>query len=439
MKNIVKLAMLIMVISLSFISHPALGFNLKDVFENLHTSTTNPGNYQDASAGYYSGGGASVRTKKTDIYPLSISPPSLSTGCSGIDAHFGSFSMISGDELVSIANNIGSGAVVYGMHLGMKTYAPQIEQILKDLRNLSMELNQMGIGHCKTVQAGFAALLPQNSAMYETVCEEMAERNSQGSIDLGGQRKKCQSYAAQKEAVEKKQGNDPEIMMDNYNIFVKAATATGIPQDQHAQLMSMVGTIVVKDGKVTPYPSLANDPESWNAHINGGTNTSTYSCDNPTCLNIGINDKVFISEANSYAGKAKTRLKNFVVETRAQNTEFTQEDKGFLDSLGQAFPIFDHIMLDATSGLSILDPDSQLIARYMLMSHLEKITIEIKKGVYYLKDKQMTTEIIKDYEAQLDSLLDFAHREWNKVMNDADRVNDRADKIWKHIMARERS
>jgi hypothetical protein len=128
-----------------------------------------------------------------------------------------------------------------------------------------------------------------------------------------------------------------------------------------------------------------------------------------------------------------------VVETREQKSEFTQEDKGFLDSLGQAFPIFDHIMLDATSGLSILDPDSKLIARYMLMSHLEKITSEIKKGVYYLKNKQMTTQIIKDYEAQLDSVLDFAHREWNKVMNDADRVNDRADKIWKHIMARERS
>jgi conjugative transfer pilus assembly protein TraH len=75
MKRIVKSVMLIMLISLSFISNPALGFNLKDVFENLHTSTTNPGNYQDAAAGYYSGGGASVRTKNTAINPLSMSPP----------------------------------------------------------------------------------------------------------------------------------------------------------------------------------------------------------------------------------------------------------------------------------------------------------------------------------------------------------------------------
>jgi conjugative transfer pilus assembly protein TraH len=217
--------------------------------------------------------------------------------------------MITGEELVNMANNIGSQAAVYGMHLGLKTYAPQIEQILKDLRNLSMELNQMGIGHCKTVQAGFAALLPQNSAMYETVCQEMVKTGSHDSIDLGEQRKKCKSHAEQKEAVEKKQKKDPEIMMDNYNILVKAATAAGIPQADHEQLMSMVGTIVVKDQKVTPYRSLANDADSWNAHIYGGTKTSMYSCDNATCLNIVINN-VNISADNSYAGKAKTRLKN---------------------------------------------------------------------------------------------------------------------------------
>jgi phage gp36-like protein len=88
--------------------------------------------------------------------------------------------------------------------------------------------------------------------------------------------------------------------------------------------------------------------------------------------------------------------------------------------------------------MSILEPDSHLIARYMLVSHLEKVTNEIKKGVYYLKNKQMTAQIIKDYEKQLDDVLVFARTEWAKVMVDADRVNDRADKIWKHLMARER-
>lgn len=414
----------------------AYGFGLKKVFNNLHINTTAPGNYQDAAAGYYSGGSSVIRTKNTAIQPFSISPPSYAGRCGNIDAFIGSFSMISGGELVNIANNIGSQAVVYGFHLGMKTYAPQIEQILKDLRNLAMEFNQFGIGHCKTVQASFAAALPKNTAMYETVCSKMA---SDSGLDLGGQRKKCRAYEAQKAAVAKKQESDPEIMMDNYNVFIKAAKAVGIPKELHALLMSMVGTIVVKDGVVIPYPSLANNSESWNIHINGGTGASMYSCNNADCLTITINNNVTINSDASYAGKAKDKLVKLKNKIVAQSTELTTEEKGFLDSLGQAFPIFDHITLEAVSGVSILDADSQLVARYMLMSHLKKVTNDINNGVIALKQKQNLEHVLKEYEASLDKIFKFARAQWYLVMSDADRINDRADKIEKHIMARERS
>jgi conjugative transfer pilus assembly protein TraH len=429
--------MLITLCALTLVTNQALaGFGLKDVYKNLHQTTTSPGNYQDAAAGYYSGGSSVIRTKNTALQAFSITPPSFSSGCNGIDAFVGSFSMMSGAELVNIANNIGSQAAVYGFHLGMKTYAPQIEQVLKDLRNLSMELNQMGIGHCKTVQAGFAAILPQNSAMYETVCEEMA--NGSGAVDLGEQRKKCKTHQKQNAATEKKQKKDPEILMNNYNLFVKAATAAGIPQNMHAQLISMTGTIIVKDRKIIPYPSLANDAESWNTHINGGAGASVYSCDNAACLNISVNNDITISADESYSGKAKAELDKLKIKIKTQSDELNAEEKGFLDSLGQSFPIFDHITLEAATDISILNSDSQLIARYMLMSHLSKVTGDIKKGVISLKYKQVDS-VIKDYEYSLSNLIKFANNEWMKVMRDSDRVNDRAEKIEKHVMARERS
>jgi hypothetical protein len=74
----------------------------------------------------------------------------------------------------------------------------------------------------------------------------------------------------------------------------------------------------------------------------------------------------------------------------------------------------------------------------MLMSHLTKVTDDIKKGVLFLKDKQLD-KVIKDYEYSLNDLMKFAKNEWDKVMSDADRINDRAEKIEKHVMARERS
>lgn len=431
-KKIILVLLLVSMIS----NNQAMAFGLKDVYKNLHINNTAAGNYQNAAAGWYSGGSSVIRTKNTAIQPFSMTAPHLKTGCSGIDAFAGSFSMMSSGELVSIVENIGSQAPVYGFHLGMKTYAPQIETLMKDLRNLQMELNQFGIGHCKVTQAAFAAVLPQNSAMYETVCGEMAAGSGN---DLGGQRKKCRDHAAQKAAVARAQEKDPEILLDNYNLFIKAAKAAGIPSELYSSLMSMTGTIIVKDGVMIPYPSLASDAQALDIHINGGSGASMYNCDNTSiCLGIGVSNNLTISYENSYSGKAKTKLDSLMAKMHAQASEFNDDEKGFLDSLGNSFPIFDHITLEVVSGITILDSSSQVIARSMLLSHLTEVIRDIKKGILTLKQKQINDKYLVEYEKSLNELLKFANTEWAKVMTDSDRINERAEKIEKHLISRER-
>ena len=420
---------------LVFASVNAYGWALKDVWNNLHSNTTNPGNYHDAAAGYWSGGSSVMRTKNTAISPVAATAPSLKHDCNSIDAFLGSFSMISGAELVTIAENIGSQAIVYGFHLGMKTYAPQIEQILSNLRNLAMTLNQAGIGQCVAAKAAWAAVLPKKSAMYETVCKEMA---ADSGADLGEQRKKCKDHLKQKAAVDKKQKADPDALIDNYNIFVKAANAVGIPREMHESLMSMVGTIVVKDGIAIPYPSLANDRNSWNIYINGGSGGSMYRCNNADCLTITVDNNVTIAEKDSYAGNVRKELYNLKAKMFAQTAEFNAKEKGFIDSIGQAFPIFDHLTLEAATGVSIISADSQLIARYILLEHIQKVTRDIKKGNYYMRGKQLDDSVLKDYGDALDKLMQYAERQWMEVMAAAEIINDRAEKLEKHLLARER-
>lgn len=431
-----KKIILVLLLGSMISTNQAMAFGLRDVYQNLHINNTAPGNYQNAAAGWYSGGSSVIRTRSTAIKPFSMTAPYLKTGCSGIDAFAGSFSMMSSGELVSIAENIGSQAPVYGFHLGMKTYAPQIETILKDLRNLQMELNQFGIGHCKVTQSAFAAALPQNTAMYETVCNEMAAGSGN---DLGGQRKKCRDHDAQKAAITKAQANDPEILLDNYNLFIKAAKAVGIPSELYSPLMSMTGTIIVKDGIMIPYPSLASNAQVLNVHINGGADSSIYNCDNASnCLNITVHNNIVISHENSYAGKAKAKLDLLMNKMHEQIAEFNADEKGFLDSLGNSFPIFDHITLEVVSGISILDSSSQVIARSMLLSHLTSIVNDLKKGIVTLKQKQINDKYLVEYEKSLSNLLKFANTEWSKVMTDSDRINERAEKIERHLIARER-
>ncbi|KJV72089.1 conjugative relaxosome accessory transposon family protein [Orientia tsutsugamushi str. TA716] len=109
----------------------SLAWNIENVFQGMSVNVTRSGSYQNQAAGYYVAGGLSARTSQTSFQPFAITPPSLNMSCSGIDAYLGSFSVISGEELVQLMKNIGSQAKVYAFSLGLKTFAPQIEMLLR--------------------------------------------------------------------------------------------------------------------------------------------------------------------------------------------------------------------------------------------------------------------------------------------------------------------
>lgn len=411
------------------------GFGLRNVFDNLYVNTTSAGVYKDAASGWYSGGGAAIRTKNTGFQPFAFSPPALNTGCGGIDAYMGSFSMISGSELVNLATNIGRQAPVYGFHLGMKTYAPQIEQVLQNIRNLTMQLNQAGIAHCHANQAVFAGLLPQDSAMYETVCQDLA---GSGGSDLGGQRKKCRSHMAQKQAAATMQLRDENLLLDDYNIFVKAANAAGIPKELHAALMSMTGTIVIKDRLMIPYQSLAKDRRNMDIYLNGGSNASLYGCDNDKCLSVALSNDVAIKPDESYAGQVKKKLEALKDKMIKQNAEYTLDEQGLIDSVGTRFDVFKHIMLEAAANTSILDSSSEVVAKYVFFEHMSRVASTIKGSVAMLKQRQFNEAYLAQYEKDLDEVLEFAKEGMREVSKEADQTDARAEKILRHVTARER-
>lgn len=435
--NRLKKIIYLMLLASSLISQGANAWEISNIYKNLHTNVTKPGSYQDAAAGYYSGGGLSVRTKSADLRPFAMTAPSISSGCSGIDIHTGSFSMISEGELVNIAENIGSAAIVYGFHLGMKTYAPQIENVLKDLRNLQMYLNQFGIKKCAIVQSAFAGALPKNSAMYEQVCSEMA---SSDGYDLGGQRKKCKDNQAQQAKIEEAQNRDKDLLLDNFNLFVKAADKAGIPEDLRTSLMSMIGTIVVKDRVMYPYPPLITNKAVFDSYLNGGGAGTSYSCrdDKNMCLTVDINSNIETSQENSYAGKARSKLTEIREKVYSQSDELSNEDINFIDSIGRSFPVYDHILLEASTGSSILDSTSSEIAKYMLVTHLQSLAEDIRRSVVALKGKQIAADHIDEYLKSLDRVLEFANSKYVEMRGELDRIDKRADKIEKHFMARER-
>lgn len=420
---------------ITLISSYVYAWNIKDVFHGMSTNVTRPGSFHDQAAGYYSGGGMSMRTNNTSFSPVSASPPSLTMSCNGIDAYTGSFSIISSSELVSLAKNIGSQVPAYAFHLGLKSYGPQIENTLKDFRNLAMSLSQSAKADCEVTKAFFATALPKDSAMREEVCKDM---QSVGGHDYFAARKTCRNDLAQKAALEKAQKKDPELMLDNYNVFIKAADKISVPENMRASIMSMTGTIVVQDKRVRIFESLAQDHKSWVSHLKGGDGASLYNCDNKQCLNITVTSNISITPDNSYQGKARSKLDALKAKF-LNNTEFEANDIGFLSSIGDSFPIYDYLTLEAISGISILDSSSELVATYALVNHLKEVISEIRKAVSQLKERQINDHLLVEYLKALDRVQIFASERQVELMTSSDRVAKRARLIEQHLIARERS
>lgn len=425
---------LILLICINLISLESFAWNIKDIFQGMSVNTTRAGSFQDQAAGYYSGGGLSMRTSSTAFNPMSATPPSLTMSCSGIDAYMGSFSLISSGELVQLTKKIGQQAKGYAFTLGLKTFAPQIENVLKDLRNLTMDLNQFGKADCEATKALFASALPKNSAMREQVCKDMHGYSGHDYFDAG---KKCKSDMAQKAALANAQSRDQELMLDDFNIFVKAADKIGIPADMRDSIMSMTGTIIMNDQRLYFFDSLAKDHKSWTTHLKGGDSASMYHCDDARCLNIRVTKNLTVAPENSYQGKARIKLDALKLKF-VSNTEFDANDIGFLSSVGETFPIYDYISLEAISGMAILDSSSELVATYALVNHLKEVTSEIRKAVTQLSAKQLEDHHLKQYLKALDRVQIFASEKQMELMTNANALETRALRIEQHLIARER-
>ena len=431
MRIIILLLINIILISNSY------GWSLKDVFQGMSYNKTKAGSYHDQAAGHYSGGGLAVRTNNQSLTPLSITPPSLSMGCAGIDMYLGSLSMVKGDQLVNMFKSLGSVAVSYGIQLGLKTFAPQMENLLKDLRNLIMQANQWSVANCEAVMQGFAGMLPKDSAMRENVCKDL---KASGGQDYFGQRASCVKDEDRKDAIESAQKKDKEMLIDNYNIFIKAAEKAKIPEDMRSDMMSMLGTIVMKDGQRTFYESLAKDHDSWVTYLKGGDGATIYSCtDNKQeCLEVKIDKNQTITLEASYQGKAEARLKD-LKKSFNDNKDFSADDINFLSSIGDAFPIYDYISLEVVTGVNILEKSAELSGSYMMLHHLQEVISEIRQGVANIQGKQIEDTHIKDYLVSLDRVEQYAREKWEEMMTVAARVEKRARMIESHHLARERS
>lgn len=375
----------------------------------MASNVTSPGAHKDQAAGYYSGGGVSMRTGARNAQLATIQMPGFRAGCGGIDAWMGGFSHISSQALVEMLRNIGSSAASYAFMLAVQTVSPQIYNIMNELNNIANMVNQTNINSCEAAATMLGGMWPKSDQTSKHLCQAMGT-NLGAFSDWSAARQGC-GAKGDRASVLNRVNDDPkykDMLVGEFNLAWKAIQANAfLSSDKElAQLfMTLVGSIISRKGgesyEIVRLPSHADRDEVLNGLLNGGV-TSIYVCDETNkCLRPSLKE-VTLSADSTLLRKTHKILES-LVEKIYSDEALTQQEKDFLNST--RLPIYKmlNVITAFHKGSSPLDVHqyAELIAIDILHKYVMEIINIVHDSVTQLKSLQVDDEHVEKFLTQL--------------------------------------
>ena len=243
--------------------------SMSDVFDNINAYGNVGGatSIQGQTQNFYTGGSAFVRIPKNTYNLASLTPPSASAGCGGIDIYMGGFSYINKEQFVAMAKNIGSNALGYGFKLAMQNLCPTCDNVLQALQSTSQAINRMNIDSCEAAKGVVNATTAhldlkgrEQSALNFGTFKNIFSDISDGWGSIKGNANKTDQVN------NSVQQSDPSIKDHtpaSGNLTWKALSKAGLTTSEKQMIMGMIGTVaIVKDANnqniVKPYARRVN-------------------------------------------------------------------------------------------------------------------------------------------------------------------------------------
>lgn len=396
----------------SFVEAKGLDEFFKGLGAQVNTST--PGAFQDQAAGYYTGGGYVMRQTNTVVKPINISLPRLGAGCNSLDMYFGSFSFMKSQELVKMAKDIGTGIPTYGFQLALKTMAPQVENLVSQLRKGVQDLNNMMMNSCQASQQIVGGLWPKGTAASEQIC---MDQNRGGNNDWFGARSHCEKQSQiNKKIDDSKKEEDSkykDLLIGEYNLVWHALQKI----DQYAKnkelgefVMSVTGTLISKrEGdqvRLRIIEPRADQKEFLSAYLKGGRATLLTCDEGEKCLGPTLDDVIIHDNAETPHSTMKSKVIHRINLLREKyilknNLDSAGEDISFLnDSVN--LPVYRYIQVSVAAGTPFLMQDAaEFIAASVLLTQFDRVMSEIIEAVDALQKIQLEDTAIEQFKQNL--------------------------------------
>lgn len=116
----------------------------------FHSSAvmTSPNAASNQKRSYYSAGGFSARVQHKSDPLMTISMPSISAGCGGIDVFFGGVSFLNPSYLIAKAEGLLRNAPYVIFSLGLKALSTQFADTIDAVQSITDQLNQLQFDEC---------------------------------------------------------------------------------------------------------------------------------------------------------------------------------------------------------------------------------------------------------------------------------------------------
>ncbi|MDR1235378.1 MAG: conjugal transfer protein TraH [Holosporaceae bacterium] len=389
-------------------SYCGIGSDLESFFHKMGTTTnaTSPGVHHDQSAGYYSGGGLSLRNRVRNFQPATLQLPNFKAGCGGIDMFTGGFSFVSSAELVNALKSIGSGAVSYGFMLAMKTFAPAVQSVMAELQDMASKINQANINSCETAATLLGGVWPKSDLTGRHICTSMGSGGGMFK-DWAAARQGCGS-GSERPSVMAKKGLTEEyknILAEEFNVaweVIKRNSFLISDQELAHLCMTISGTIVAhKEGesrKVSAYPSKADNDDLIKALFEGGT-VSGYGCDETgKCLRVQVKN---YNIASGGFGNRVRKILGDITRKAINDEELDQKEIAFIDKV--RLPVYKMVNVLATYRRKEYDLKdfTDIICVDLIHQYITEILDVMLEETANLRNAQVSDEEVNKFIAQL--------------------------------------
>lgn len=382
---------------------------LEKVFKTFggQVNHTSPGSFHDQAAGYYSGGGVVMRTKDQVVNPIRASLPRFNAGCEGFDAFFGAFSVISGAEIGQLLQNVGSGIMTYGLQLALKTMAPQVENLMSQLRKIVMDANAMMLNKCQLSQTIVGGLLPKGTTASAQICEDLS-RESYGEDWFGARTKHCKDQLQVTQNVEKAKSDErnKHLLQGEYNLTWLLAKELNFDEETAHFMLTALGSVVSKrEGDrfvILPVDGQAESPQFLSAYIKGGGPIALRRCrDRDKCLEV-VESKETISAEKSlkfYFQKWIDQLIDAYIDDKPPSN--LEETRALLSDTA-ALPLYSYIQVAAITGSRFMMGDAaEYLALQIMLTRLNKLSTDLLAACEYLRKVQLEPTVLEQFIAKI--------------------------------------